>query len=259
VQVDLVGMAARTDDNGDPDPKLPKRPAYASGSIMLPVPPKQRTLAVKVTPAAAKLSPGEATKLAVEVRDAMGRPVPNAEAAVIVVDEAVLALTGYQFPNPVDTFYPERGTDTRDYYSRSYVKLARPDASALQANAGPRGGGMAPATGAAMPPPEAAPAAPMMEREEEGKMGKKDKGKQFDFDADQIEGELATKKPPSAAGPAIAIRSNFNPLAAFSPAVKTGPDGKAIVDVKLPDNLTRYRVVAVAVAGTKQYGRARAR
>ena len=53
----------------------------------------------------------------------------------------------------------------------------------------------------------------------------------------------------------IAIRTNFNPLAAFAPAVKTDADGKATVDIKLPDNLTRYRVVAIAVAGDKQFGK----
>ena len=52
--------------------------------------------------ALATLSPGQRTKLTVEVKDAAGKPVPNAQTAVIVVDEAVLALTGYQFPNPVD-------------------------------------------------------------------------------------------------------------------------------------------------------------
>src|SRR6185503_19239535 len=41
VQVDLVGAAVRAGDNGVPDPKLPKRPAYAVGSINLPIPPKQ--------------------------------------------------------------------------------------------------------------------------------------------------------------------------------------------------------------------------
>jgi uncharacterized protein YfaS (alpha-2-macroglobulin family) len=59
VQVDLVGMAERLDDKGDPDPKLPKRPAYAVGSINLPVPPKQRTLAVTVSPNLPKVGPGE--------------------------------------------------------------------------------------------------------------------------------------------------------------------------------------------------------
>ena len=37
--------------------------------------------------------------------------------------------------------------------------------------------------------------------------------------------------------------------------MKTGPDGKATVDIKLPDNLTRYRIVAVAAADDKQFGK----
>jgi uncharacterized protein YfaS (alpha-2-macroglobulin family) len=53
----------------------------------------------------------------------------------------------------------------------------------------------------------------------------------------------------------IAIRSNFNPLAAFAPAVKTDAAGRATVEVKMPDNLTRYRIVAIAVAGDKQFGK----
>src|SRR5207244_11541515 len=103
-----VGASARLAGKGDVHPKLPKRPAYAVGSINLSIPPRQRTLAIAVTPAADKVSPGETTRLAVTVKDAMGRPVPDAETAVIVVDEAILALTGYTFPNPVDTFYPGR-------------------------------------------------------------------------------------------------------------------------------------------------------
>ena len=50
------------------------------------------------------------------------------------------------------------------------------------------------------------------------------------------------------------MRENFNALAIFAPAVKTDSDGRAKVKVKLPDNLTRYRVMAVAVAGGKQFG-----
>src|SRR5439155_16456530 len=56
-------------------------------------------------------------------------------------------------------------------------------------------------------------------------------------------------------GTPIAIRSNFNPLAAFSPAVKTDAAGKATVEVKVPDNLTRYRIVAIAAAGAQQFGK----
>ncbi len=250
VQVDLVGMASRTDDNGDPDPKLPKRPAYASGVIDLPVPPKQRTLQVAVVPSAKKVAPGETIKLALDVRDANGRAVPNAEAAVIVVDEAILALTGYQFPDPIHSFYGNRDSGARDYYLRQFVKLAKPEAAMLAQNQsapgrGARGGEpmadmAAPSAeasaGSPAPPP---PPAPMkMEPPEE----KPSAGKQT--------GNTAPDQTT-----AIAIRSNFNPLAAFSPAVKTGADGRATVEVKIPDNLTRYRVVAIAVAGDKQFGK----
>src|SRR6185295_7604131 len=53
---------------------------------------------------------------------------------------------------------------------------------------------------------------------------------------------------------AIRVRENFNALAVFAPAVPTDANGRAEVKVKLPDSLTRYRVMAVAVAGGKQFG-----
>ena len=56
----------------------------------------------------------------------------------------------------------------------------------------------------------------------------------------------------------IALRSNFDALAAFAPSVKTGADGTARVPITLPDNLTRYRIVVVAVAGAKQIGNSEA-
>ena len=61
--------------------------------------------------------------------------------------------------------------------------------------------------------------------------------------------------PPGAGGPPIALRTDFNPLAAFAPVVKTDAQGHGQVEVKLPDNLTRYRVIAVAVAGGKEFGK----
>src|SRR6185503_13832255 len=139
VQVDLVGLAMRANDRGEPDPKLPKRPAYAVGSIDLPIPPKQRALQVTVTPSTPKLGPGESATLALEVKDAAGKPVADAEAAVVVVDEAVLSLTGYSFSDPIGSFYPQRGPDTRDWYERAYVKLAQPDVTKLAGNV-PTGG-----------------------------------------------------------------------------------------------------------------------
>src|SRR5690606_13099065 len=48
------------------------------------------------------------------------------------------------------------------------------------------------------------------------------------------------------------IRSNFNPLAAFAPAVRTDGAGRATVRVEVADNLARYRIVAIATAGEEQ-------
>ena len=50
------------------------------------------------------------------------------------------------------------------------------------------------------------------------------------------------------------MRENFAALALFAPSVMTDAKGHASVKLKLPDSLTRYRVMAVAVAGGKQFG-----
>ncbi|HUQ32837.1 MAG TPA: DUF6049 family protein, partial [Pyrinomonadaceae bacterium] len=55
---------------------------------------------------------------------------------------------------------------------------------------------------------------------------------------------------------AIRVRENFNALAAFAPVVPTDATGHATIKVKVPDSLTRYRVMAVSVAGGKQFGAA---
>lgn len=247
VQVDLVGAAERTDDKGQPTSALPKRPAYAVGMVNLSVPPKQRTLAVTVAPASAKVGPGETTTVSVQVKDAAGKPVANAETALLVVDEAVLSLTGYTFPNPIATFYGERGSDTRDHYLRSYVKLAQPEAGMLAQAGGGSGNEVVQVTGSASmadgaPPPPAPPpppgAAPAPSRKRAEKKAK-----------DEAEEQSGASTAP------IALRTNFNPLAAFAPAVKTGADGSAKLTVKLPDNLTRYRIVAIASSGERNFGK----
>jgi uncharacterized protein YfaS (alpha-2-macroglobulin family) len=263
VQVDLVGAAARTDDKGDPDPKLPKRPAYAVGTISLPVPPVQRTLAVKVSPNAPNVGPGEPARLAVAVADARGQPVADAEVAIIAVDEAILALSGYQFSDPVGTFYGHRSPDTSDHYSRSYVKLAKPDLDKLAETRSQSNFASGRAAGGA-PLPASAPVASMEQemdgggRPEAPAKPKRERAmadeRESKKDAARMLGKVAQASSEPANKP-IAIRSNFNPLAAFAPAVKTGTDGKAVVDIKLPDNLTRYRIVAIAAAGAKQFGK----
>src|SRR5262249_8990573 len=53
----------------------------------------------------------------------------------------------------------------------------------------------------------------------------------------------------------IALRQNFDALALWSPTVKTDSNGHAVVNIKLPDNLTRYRITAGAVDAGNKFGK----
>src|SRR5215831_15713708 len=236
VQVDLVGASSRPDDEGKPDPKLPKRPAFASGTINLPIPPVTRKLTVAVTPRDKQLEPGGETTVDVELRDAGGKPAQNAEVALVVVDESVLALTGYKLADPLDTFYFQRGDDVRNHHLRDQVKLANPDALISQLGRGA--------------PPQfsvGAMPAPMAAKANDQAMALPVNGRAFDKLARTEDREQTVDE-------SIRARIDFNALAFFAASLPTDADGRSSVKVKLPDNLTRYRVMAVAVAGEKQFG-----
>ena len=126
IAVDLAGSAPRVDDAGNPQPDLPARPAYASGSLNLSIPPLTRELALTVEPEQKELEPGARTSLAVAVTDADGAPVADAELAVVIVDEAILALTGYNLSDPLATFYRNRPDGVSSYYGRSNIVLINP-------------------------------------------------------------------------------------------------------------------------------------
>ena len=52
----------------------------------------------------------------------------------------------------------------------------------------------------------------------------------------------------------IRARTDFSALALFAASLPTDAEGRARVAVKLPDSLTRYRVMAVAVEGARRFG-----
>lgn len=235
VQVDLVGAAERTDDQGNPLPNLPPRPAFASGEINLEIPPARRRLAVIATPRETVLEPGAETVVDVEVKDAQGQAVPNTDTAVVVVDESVLALTGYQLAEPLGSFYAKRSEDVDDYHLREKVTLASPEevkreqavlSSSLEARALsslPVRGGRA-------------------------------QSLENNFMYDSVNASAAQETVTVTKRSGIDLRQNFNALAVFAASLPTDARGRAQVKVKLPDNLTRYRVMAVSVAGGKLSG-----
>jgi uncharacterized protein YfaS (alpha-2-macroglobulin family) len=257
VQVDMVGSAVRVDDQGEKQPELPRRPAFAMGQLNLKVPPTQRTLSVKVTPAQSKLDPASQTSIAIEVKDAKGKAAAGAELTAFVVDEAVLALSSYKTPDPIATMYRARHAGAADYHQRQWVKLAKPDPNTITAStSSTRGseddmadasampdralGGMA----ANEPAPPPSPSAAEAPREESRAMPKRKRMQNKSGEVAQAQGQAP-----------IAVRKNFDALAVFAPAVRTDANGKAKVSFKVPDNLTRYRIIVVAAAGKNHFGK----
>ncbi|HEX6278279.1 MAG TPA: DUF6049 family protein, partial [Polyangiaceae bacterium] len=257
--VRLVGAAERENDAGDPDPTLPRRPAYANGEAALELPPDERALALAIRAKPAALEPGGTTSIGVDLTDASGRAVPGATVALAVVDEAVLALAAYQTPKPLDVFYGRRDRGVGAYETHDLVVLGKPDLSRFRMEVAADGDRFesrretgaghgrlagshktsAPklrAMASAAPAPAPSPSAPAK------------KSKVVQTSEITIQG--------AEPGTPITLRTNFSPLAAFVPRLVTDARGHAETRVKLPDNLTRYRVMAVAAANRNQFGSA---
>lgn len=260
VQVDLVGATVRNNSEGKPDKTLPTVSAFASGTVELSIPPLKRKLQVTAIPRSNNLKPGDETDIDVEVKDASGKLVSGSEVTVVVVDEAILALTNYKLSNPINSFYANRDSEMADLHSREQMIWATPtmlqpnskqmplllptppprrvlgmSVSSIDAYAfvsGPRakggGGGIA---GLAVP----------------GRLAEMDGSGLTSF-ADRIIGNSFVLMNQ------FRTRSNFNPLATFAASLITDSNGHASVKFELPDNLTRYRVMAVAAAGKNQFG-----
>ncbi|HEY3358702.1 MAG TPA: MG2 domain-containing protein [Polyangia bacterium] len=230
------------------------RPALAHGTVRLPVVLDERRVTVTVAPARPTARPRDRLTVALRTTDAAGRPV-RGDVAVMVVDEGVLSLLRYATPDPLAVFYAARGAgaplvDLRSALlgRREDLKLARLHASRRRGHAnqalargafalrghgghGAGGGGLGgPPKAVASPDAAAAPGGP-----EEAKAERLD-------DLTTGADEARTKS----AGPTWQARTLFATTAYFNPAVATDADGRAQLTIPLPDNLTTFRIMAVA-------------
>lgn len=240
LQVDAVGSQSREEGG--------TRPAYASGNLLLEVSNASRKLEVTVHPAQAKLQPGGSTELRLDLHDSQKKPVQG-EVTVLVVDESVLALSGYDPADPLASFCPTADPGVSDSHSRRWLLLQQ-DQDLVNAGHNHKTSKTSSfneadgAVGGAMP--QAAPA-PVMEQSEMAPMASV-RGMASDESNNK---QLAAPPPPKQ----FKVRTNFDALALFAPTVSTDARGQAQVTVKLPDNLTRYRIIALASAGVKQFGK----
>lgn len=244
-QVDLVGAAVRTNDAGEVDEKIAKRPAFATGQINLSISTASRELTVSAEPQEKTLAPGGETRVAVEVKDKNGEPVANTEVAVVVVDESVLALSRYDIANPLGVFYTPRGTGVRDFHLRKDILLGnQKDVKQQFQIDGASGAVNEMVTMDAMAVPKPSAVANTAKRAMRSELKK-----------EKADGEDRDDAPADSSDTPINLRQNFDALAFFAPSVKTDSNGKATVTVKLPDNLTRYRITAVTVDSGKRFGK----
>ncbi|MFH1132103.1 MAG: MG2 domain-containing protein, partial [Pseudomonadota bacterium] len=119
VNIEIVGSAPRLNSDGKIDSRLPTRPAYASGSVVLPVPPLKRKLFVELEPRQKELEPGGSTAIDLVLKDSEQKAVADGEIALIAVDEAVLALSRFRLGDIMSFFYPRRQPGVQNFYLRS--------------------------------------------------------------------------------------------------------------------------------------------
>ena len=155
---------------------------------------EEKRLQVTVAPDKKTARPADELKVDFLVKDRTGKPAA-AELMVMVVDEAILALTGYTPPDLVSIIYPHRGLSVRISDNRRF--LLHQQKFSEKGNDGGGGDMMA---------------------------------------------------------PGVSVRQLFQNLAYYNPSLITSADGKASISFKLPDNLTQWRVMAVAVTRDDRFG-----
>ena len=236
-QVHAVGTTRRADGRG-------LRPAFADGCQTLKVAPVQKKLRVSVKPKDESIAPGAETEISATVRDFAERPVQGAEVTLVVVDEAVLALTGYELGDIGAAFRNHGSYCPSTNESRNLVYLVSWDDIYLQnppsqplSRGGCFGcnecccGGIAPCC---------------------AECACCHRARCCCFKSAPGGGPGGG----GAAGPAprIVVRSNFDALASFQPSLITAKDGTVTASVKMPDSLTRYRVWCAAAVGDDRFG-----
>jgi alpha-2-macroglobulin len=171
---------------------------------------KEKTLTVAISPTQFALAPQGSQTVNLTLKDPQGKTVKG-QFTVMVVNEAVLQLTGYRAPNLVETVYAKQDISTRFKDSRGDVVLQPliPDKNWVFAPA---------------PYPVRG------------------------LDGDFHEWKFATGADSSL------IRKDFRALAYYNGSVLTDSQGRASITFKLPDDLTTWRVMAVAMDGNLRFG-----
>ncbi len=231
VQVSVVLARGRISEPGK-SADDPGKPAFADGYQTLKVSSLKRKVFLKLTPSAKAVEPGGTFTLALAATDWNGKPV-KANIALMVVDEGVLSLISYITPDPLKVLYRVVSSATalqdlrRDILARIRPKFEFDSEEEAQKQ------------GEAMPAVMEL-AAPKLAPEKSAGPRRSKKGK------DSGGGD----------GPEFALREVFKSTAYFNSGLKTDGKGRLKVDIRMPDNTTEFRVMAIAADEAKMFGSA---
>ncbi|MDC0719607.1 Ig-like domain-containing alpha-2-macroglobulin family protein [Nannocystis bainbridge] len=266
LRASVLLVRGRVEVPGAPPGQDLGRPAFAVGHVDLKVAATRKKIALEVVPEKTEVAPKDTLKLTLKAKDFGGAP-QKAAVAVMVVDEGVLSLMGFQTPDPLAFFHHDRDPGVSLYDMRQFL-VAKKDAEppvpvpeaqqSVPADAlgdtglGMRGtgaggggygssagflGGMADKAGA---PPPAMPMEAAEERKEAEASNVMQKNKRQATFTTTLDTTVAMNQP-------ISLRSLFATTAYFNAEVAIDASGEATVEIPMPENLTSFRVMAVAV------------
>jgi uncharacterized protein YfaS (alpha-2-macroglobulin family) len=195
-------------------------PEHTAQEVSLPVDVESARLSMRTWPRKPLVEPGEDATFEVEVKHG-GKPVAGAEVALMVVDEAVLALAARSHPDPLAPFYRVVSDGTTHHSTldlledQGDVLAGKPGFERYRLTVGNAYGSGGLGAGAG------------------------------DLHGSSLAGSAV-----------VTARKDFRASAAFSPLLTTDRNGRVALTVKMPDSLTRFRIVALATARTRYFGKA---
>ncbi|MBK8169727.1 MAG: Ig-like domain-containing protein [Sandaracinaceae bacterium] len=240
-------------------------PQWAINSASLTVNDAPKRLTVTVHPRQTTLSPGARLSVDINVRDSGGHAA-SSEVSVLVVDESVLSLLAYETPDPVGSLHrPAASVASADSIYAHVVqrtpmrRIGSNGTGFYEAHAeasfgglglrgsGRGGGGSGEGTiglgslstighGAGV----GADSQPVFERGQQNQRAPQTR--------------RARTSATSGAEAPTTTRSLFATTAFYRGNVRTDANGRAHVDIEMPDNLTTFRIMAIAIGRDDRSG-----
>jgi alpha-2-macroglobulin len=243
------------------------RPKFAFGRKSLVVGVAEKKLTVTVSAAPGTARPGAKAKITVRVKDHRGRPV-RSRLAVMLVDEGVLSLMGFRLPDPTTIFHNIKSAnaalrDGRAELLRQEKKL-KPARRPPRTRRGSRNFRARNLNGGLILQSKQM----RISGSSTGGVGDRAVERTISKGAPRADAPAPPSRQPEsvAAGPtttaspgggggaafgnralAFKTRALFASTAYFNGEVKTDSAGRAELHVKLPENLTTFRVTVVAL------------